>query len=294
MQLVNSPVSKFEYKNRIFYVKRDDLLSPEFSGNKARKLAYYLDKYDNLHITEIISYGGYQSNLMYSLSCLAKLKKWKFTYYTRKLAKSIDYQADGNLSASLANKMNLVEIEHDFNQFCQQLEINQPENQLLIKQGGAQIEAEYGIAQLAQEIKSWATEQKITNPAIFLASGTGVSALYLQKNLPEFTVYTTNCVGSTEYLQQQFIVLEPTLPIYPTILTNKFRFANPDVELLTTWQNIRNASSIDFDLIYDPVGWKVLLDNLPQIKSPILYIHCGGLLGNNTMLQRYNYLNLID
>lgn len=294
MQLVNSSVSKFEYKNRIFYVKRDDLLSPEFSGNKARKLAYYLDKYDNPSITELISYGGYQSNLMYSLSCLAKLKKWKFTYYTRKLAKSIDYQADGNLSASLANKMNLVEIENDFNQFCQQLEINQPENQLLIKQGGAQIEAEYGIAQLAQEIKSWATEQKITNPAIFLASGTGASALYLQKNLPEFTVYTTNCVGSTEYLQQQFIVLEPTLPIYPTILTNKFRFANPDVELLTTWQNIRNASAIDFDLIYDPVGWKVLLNNLEQINQPIIYIHCGGLLGNNTMLQRYKYLNLID
>ena len=76
MILNNSPISQFEYKNRTFFVKRDDLLDKNFNGNKARKLACYLE-HDFQEIDTIISYGGNQSNLMYSLSCLAKLKNWQ-------------------------------------------------------------------------------------------------------------------------------------------------------------------------------------------------------------------------
>ncbi len=292
MKLYNSPIDKFEYNNNFFYVKRDDLLSPEFSGNKARKLAYYLENNCVNNINEIISYGGYQSNLMYSLSCLAKIKQYKFTYYTKKLSETTKLLVEGNLFESIKNNMQLVEIENDFHKFCENLELTLKPHQLLIKQGGAQIEAEYGIIQLAKEIDTWAQENNY-NPAIFLPSGTGVSALYLQKNLPKYKVYTTNCVGSVEYLKQQFINLEPELSNYPVILPNKFKFAQPHIELFNIWQNICKCSSINFDLIYDPVGWKAVIDNLTQIKQPIIYIHCGGLLGNNTMLQRYKYLKLI-
>jgi 1-aminocyclopropane-1-carboxylate deaminase len=44
---------------------------------------------------------------------------------------------------------------------------------------------------------------------------------------------------------------------------------------------------VEFDLLYDPHGWLTLLENPEIFKMPILYIHQGGLIGNESMLARY-------
>lgn len=289
MRLFNSPVDSFEFADTIFYVKRDDLLHPEFSGNKARKLAYFLENPPQ-EINTLVSYGGTQSNLMYSLSALAKLNRWQFHYYTKTLSRQAANSHNGNLAASLNNGMELVELNSDYERITSML--HSTSQQLVIPQGGAQIEAEYGLRQLAQEIISWARQNNFAHPAIFIASGTGASALFLQKHLP-FSVYTTNCVGSPDYLTQQFhnLMDQFTQPWrLPQILTNThYRFAKPNRQLYATIQQINQASRICFDLVYDPVGWQILLDNLEHLPKPILYLHCGGLLGNETMSKRYQY-----
>ena len=289
MLINNSPVSQFQFNQRTIYVKRDDLLDPNFSGNKARKLAYFLTQ-PSADIDTLISYGGNQSNLMYSLSCLAKLKHWQFIYYTNQISSQAQLNAAGNLAASLANGMQIIPTKTKLNLLAQDLATNLASNQLLIQQGGAQSEAEFGIQQLAAEIRQWAAQQNFAQLAIFLPSGTGTSAFYLQKQLREFTVYTTNCVGSPEYLEQQFQQLDPHAKIYPTILPNlNYRFATPNQELFAAYQQLSHSSQIEFDLVYDPIGWKILSNNLTQISAPLLYIHCGGLIGNSSMLRRYQY-----
>lgn len=289
MLINNSPVSQFQFNQRTIYVKRDDLLDPNFSGNKARKLAYFLTQ-PSADIDTLISYGGNQSNLMYSLSCLAKLKNWQFIYYTNQISSQAQLNSAGNLAASLANGMQIIPTKTKLNLLAQDLATNLASNQLLIQQGGAQSEAEFGIQQLADEIRLWAAQQNFAQLAIFLPSGTGTSAFYLQKQLREFTVYTTNCVGSPEYLEQQFQQLDPHAKIYPTILPNlNYRFATPNQELFTAYQQLSDSSQIEFDLVYDPIGWKILSNNLAQISAPLLYIHCGGLIGNSSMLKRYQY-----
>lgn len=289
MLLNNSPISEFEFKQRTIYVKRDDLLDSSFSGNKARKLAYFLT-HPNPKIDTLISYGGNQSNLMYSLSCLAQLNNWRFIYYTRQISYQAKLNLDGNLAASLANGMQIIPSSLNINQLAQQLENNLSDNQLLIHQGGAQSEAEFGIKQLADEIRHWSKQQSLPELAIFLPSGTGTSALYLQKHLTNFKVHTTNCVGTPEYLLEQFKNLDPNSTTFPTILPNlNYRFATPNLELFNLHQQLQTISNIEFDLIYDPVGWKILLQHLEQINLPLLYIHCGGLIGNPSMLKRYQY-----
>ena len=42
MTFDSSPVQSILFDNKQFYLKRDDLLHPDFSGNKARKLYYFL------------------------------------------------------------------------------------------------------------------------------------------------------------------------------------------------------------------------------------------------------------
>ncbi len=309
----NSPITSFNFENRTFYVKRDDLLDPRFSGNKARKLAYFLaGTHQEFNVVNtLISYGGNQSNLMYALSSLAKLNTWQFIYYTPKLSYIAKNSVTGNLEASLANGMKLIEVEDDFTLFSKNLlasfitndieGLNSKPlvqaNQLLITQGGAQQEAEYGIKILAHEIEAWAIEKNIKELVIFVASGTGTTAYFLQKNLPpQFKVYTTNCVGSPEYLLKQFLDLQTdnSTTLLPHILENsKFRFATPYQELYQTISSINAASQIEFDLVYDPVGWHILLNNISKISAPILYLHCGGTLGNQTMLNRYRYKGLL-
>jgi 1-aminocyclopropane-1-carboxylate deaminase/D-cysteine desulfhydrase-like pyridoxal-dependent ACC family enzyme len=44
---------------------------------------------------------------------------------------------------------------------------------------------------------------------------------------------------------------------------------------------------VEFDLLYDPLGWRVLLEHIGLFESPVLYIHQGGVLGNKSMLPRY-------
>lgn len=85
MNYINSPIEQITFNNQKYFIKRDDLLHPDFSGNKARKFYYFL-KNDFPSIKKIISHGSAQSNAMYSLSVLAKLKGLKFDYYVDHIA----------------------------------------------------------------------------------------------------------------------------------------------------------------------------------------------------------------
>ncbi len=44
MQFFNSKIDEVEVNNQKYFVKRDDLLNSDFSGNKARKFHYFLNE----------------------------------------------------------------------------------------------------------------------------------------------------------------------------------------------------------------------------------------------------------
>lgn len=85
MNYTNSLTQQISFNNQKYFVKRDDLLHKDFSGNKARKFYYFL-KNDFTKIKKVISFGSAQSNAMYSLSVLCKIKGWEFDYYVDHIA----------------------------------------------------------------------------------------------------------------------------------------------------------------------------------------------------------------
>jgi 1-aminocyclopropane-1-carboxylate deaminase len=287
--LNSSPVQLVEINKHKIYIKRDDLIDPIFSGNKGRKLHYYLER-DFPHINTLISYGGTQSNMMYALSCLAKIRNWQFIYFTRFIPKQIKKLEVGNYFFAIQNGMDMRELKHDYDSTISQLTANS--HQLLIHQGGHQIEAQHGMQILAQELLAWAKDNFIENFNVFLPSGTGTSALYLQQALKTQLVYTTNCVGSAAYLRKQFLELSLYENDHPHILeNNKFRFSELNKELVSIFNLLKIQTGIEFDLIYDPVGWYFLLEKIHTLTPyPTIYIHCGGTLGNTTQLLRYQKL----
>jgi 1-aminocyclopropane-1-carboxylate deaminase/D-cysteine desulfhydrase-like pyridoxal-dependent ACC family enzyme len=290
-----SPIQSITFQNQHFYLKRDDLIHPDFSGNKARKFYYFLQN-DFPNINKIVSYGSAQSNAMYSLSVLAKMKDWEFEYYVDHVADYLKENPHGNYKGALDNGMKLSLRQAQGPEILKSLpEPIEGGNTLFIEEGGRQKEAEYGIQILAQEIIDWQKKQDIEILNIFLPSGTGTTALFLQKSFSiinhqsSIKVYTTPCVGDADYLKKQFLELEKDKKHHPTILTleKKHHFGKLYKENYKIWLKLHQETGVEFDLLYDPLGWRVLLAHSEIFLTPTLYIHQGGVLGNESMLPRY-------
>ncbi len=304
--LVNSPVESFSFAGREIFLKRDDLLHPAFSGNKARKFAYFLD-HDFAGVTKVIGHGSAQANSLYSLSALAKLKGWQCDFYVDHIASHVLTLPTGNYAAAIANGTQVIDLSsliaanpflqreskwtcHDYIEH--QVLAAEPDA-LFIPEGGRCQYAEYGVSLLAVEIETWAMQQGLTELKVFLPAGTGTTALFLNqyfvRKQSHIRVLTCAAVGGDEYLAQQFYELNPNAAEHPQILNvgKKYHFGKLYPEFYTMWQRIC-ASGIQFELLYDPLGFMVLEKYLPQWgASPVMYIHQGGLLGNETMLPRY-------
>jgi len=281
INIKNSPIQTIKFQDNTFLIKRDDLLHPDFSGNKARKFFYFLEKeFEN--VDTIISHGSNQSNAMYSLSVLCKLRGWKFIYYTNHLPSYLEENPQGNYKYSLENGMEL-KIDESFDKS----KIDISDSILFIEEGGALEEASYGIKILANEISKYISENNIDNLKVFLPSGTGTTALFLQKYL-DVEVLTCPCVGDENYLKKQFLDLEQKEQNHPTICKTKkkYHFGKLYQENYFTWKKLKEQTNIEFDLLYDPIGWNTLLDNMDD-NYTYLYIHQGGLIGNESMLKRY-------
>ena len=280
-----TPIEQICFKGVTLYLKRDDLIHSDFSGNKARKFHYYLENAFP-SINKLISYGSSQSNAMYSMSVLAKMKGWKFEFTVDHLSEYLRENPHGNYRAALENGMQI--------HVGQNIPSSTHKNTLYIEEGGRQKEAKYGIRILAQEIMDWQKEQGIEELNIFLPSGTGTTALFLQKafvgeRAPRPTVYTCPCVGGDLYLKKQFLMLEENEALHPTILSleKKHHFGKLYKENYKIWLELRQQTGVEFDLLYDPLGWRVMLAHQELFNKPVLYIHQGGVLGNESMLPRY-------
>lgn len=283
MLFLPSPFEQRTFQNQLFYLKRDDLLDKDFSGNKARKFHSFLT-HDFPQIKRVVSSGSNQSNAMYSLSVLARLKEWEFIYVCDHIPHFLKENPMGNYKAALENGMKIIASANRAEEVQRWLD----EKSLEVEEGGRQKEAEEGVKRLAEELLVDVKTHGFSDPYLFLPSGTGTTALFLQKHLP-FPVYTCPTVGDSAYLQKQWEMVEPNLERYPTILETKqkYHYGKLYVEFYVLWQRLKDEMGVEFDLVYDPVGWTALLEHFPHLEGTPIYIHQGGILGNSSMEERY-------
>ncbi|MDD3344444.1 MAG: 1-aminocyclopropane-1-carboxylate deaminase/D-cysteine desulfhydrase [Sulfurospirillaceae bacterium] len=283
MTFLPSPLEKHSFRNRQFYIKRDDLLDSHFSGNKARKFHYFLVN-DFPLVKRLVSYGSNQSNAMYSLSVLSQLKHWEFIYFCDHIPPFLKENPIGNYAFALNNGMKIIESKQRYEDSLLCID----EESLHVQEGGRQGESEWGIAQLAKELIEDIAQANIKNPYLFLPSGTGTTALFLQKHL-KIPVLTCCCVGDESYLQKQFRMLSVDAMKFPLILkgTKKYHYGKLYKESYAIWRELQEDMGVTFDLMYDPIGWLVLLEHIDELNGTPIYLHQGGLLGNLSMEERY-------
>ncbi|MFO6421973.1 1-aminocyclopropane-1-carboxylate deaminase/D-cysteine desulfhydrase [Motilimonas sp. KMU-193] len=299
-----SPVQSIQVNGLELWLKRDDLLDTYFSGNKARKFAYFLQG-EQLQGGKIVGYGSAQANSLLSLAALAKLKQAQLDFYVQHLPSLLVANPSGNYQHALAlgAKIKCLPAEIKGEQIepylRAMLKQNEPDS-VLISEGGRMAEAKYGVAQLADEIYLWAKQQNLCQLNLVLPSGTGTTALFLQQSLRErlssqgdvnIEVFTCPCVGSVDYLVQQFRSLSTDEADFPQIVTptKKYHFGKLYRQCIEIWQLLLQQTQVEFELLYDPIAWLTIMPWLAEHRQgePIMYLHQGGVLGNETMLARY-------
>ncbi len=276
--LSQTPLQSFNFANRLVYIKRDDLLHPLFSGNKARKFASLLKQ--ELKGKTLISYGGNQSNALQSLTSLSLLKDCNLIYFTTPFSKALLQESEGNFAYAL--KSGVVEFrETPHPQEEAQKFARANLDTLFIPQGGSVELAMEGMRELANELKEQTKHLK--NPTFFYSSGIGTASIALAQF--DLEVYTALGAGKMEDLLERVGSYEKA----PKILQSEFHlpFGKPHSKVWEMYQRWKEAG-IEFDLLYDCVLWAKIEENLAKFEDrDIVFIHSGGLMGNITQEKRY-------
>ncbi|WP_133407304.1 1-aminocyclopropane-1-carboxylate deaminase/D-cysteine desulfhydrase [Parashewanella tropica] len=298
MKLTQSPITAIDLFERKLFIKRDDLLHQEFSGNKARKFHYFLAN-EFPQVKTLVGYGSCQANSLWSLACLAELKNWQFKFYVDRIPAHLKENPVGNYAGALEKGAQIIEFPSDLKlsadekQLWLEQECEAETSMLLVPEGGRCEFARFGVHILAQEIEVWCAANKIESATIFLPSGTGTTAFYLNEYFDQCTasiqVVTCPVVGDAAYLQKQFQMLATEDSAFPLIVSpdKKYHFGKLYSECYEMWQ-MASSSGIEFELLYDPVGLITLQQHISSFDSEaIIYLHQGGIKGNETMLKRY-------
>lgn len=281
-------VDKFCLFDKNFYVLRDDLGEFLLNGNKGRKMHYLLDD-DNLKkmLTSlskdnktIISFGSNQSNAMASLSKFCNIKNLDFIYVTNHSVKNIYPNSNLDLAIKYGAKIIYSSPEKSVDVAKRLAKEN---GYFLINEGICEDFARYGFLDLANIIK----DRFDSSYDVFLPSGTGTSAVFLQYYLKDFQVFTTPCYSDSEFLEKNIKTLDENSRLKILNPTQKFVFGGLYDELYDMIMLVNKVSNIEFELIYDSVGFVSIKNNLDKLKQNIIYIHQGGEVGHKSQLLRY-------
>lgn len=169
-----------EAKSIQVFVKREDLIHPDVSGNKWRKLKYNLIKAESEGKEKILTFGGAFSNHIYATSAACKIAGFQSTgiirgnYVDTNNSTLAFAQAQGmsikTVSRSIYGSIKNEKIQEDYPDF------------FIVPEGGNNIEGREGLKDLAIELKNEYKKEKIQ---LILPIGTGCTMAGLLNHLPQ-------------------------------------------------------------------------------------------------------------
>ena len=249
-----------------------------------------LSKFDEqLGFTDINLNAKNMSNLQVEVEPNLQIEKSNLQDLNRQILSKFDESAklaSATCSENISNKNSNLKKSAD--QTSSNLSAAQDcfiGDSLFINEGVWQPQAEAGFISQARQIERWADAEGKTVD-IFLPSGTGTSAAFLAKHV-KFDVFTCPCVGDADYLKSEIEALTPNSKARILQPPKKYHFGDLKPELYQIWRKVCEQTGIEFELIYDPVGFLTMMANLGTFKNEILYIHQGGALGNISQKLRY-------
>ncbi|MEY4589220.1 MAG: hypothetical protein RL497_1296 [Pseudomonadota bacterium] len=168
------------------WVKRDDLIHPQVSGNKLFKLFHYVRQASALKSAGLISFGGAYSNHLYALArvastinlpCVGIIRGEENTLQNPTLAEltHCGMQLECVGRAEYRQKMDA--------QFSAQLQEKYP-GFYVIPEGGAGVLGARGFADYAEAVSAQLINENLNIHSVWLPAGTGTSVAGLAAHWP--------------------------------------------------------------------------------------------------------------
>ena len=299
--LGNSPLQRLDspFLNSAgvqLYVKRDDLLHPEFGGNKWRKLKYNLLYAQQNNYHTLLTFGGAWSNHIYATAAAGK----HFGFNTIGIIRG-EKSTTPSKTLIFAEKcgMRLHYVsraeykQKNQNQFLQKIK-KQFNNPYILPEGGSNQLAMKGCEEIIDEINI-----AMTDPfdVICCASGTGATlAGLINKTKAEQTAIGFSALKNGEFLVNDInALLEKNIAEnqISNARRNNWRietefhfggYAKINPQLTQFMQEFQAQYNIPLDAVYTGKMFYGLLKLIGRKHFPpgskIIAIHSGGLQGN--------------
>ncbi|MFD1552845.1 1-aminocyclopropane-1-carboxylate deaminase/D-cysteine desulfhydrase [Putridiphycobacter roseus] len=282
----------FEDKKVKVAVKRDDLIHPEISGNKWRKLNLNVEKFKQGNYDAILSFGGAFSNHIAALASLSKEMNIPTIGIIR--GDELNETSNDTLKKAKANGMELVFVSREKYQYRYEKWYwadlrNEFGNVLIIEEGGANYLGVLGCARIMNEFEK--------QPDYVIAPmGTGTTVAGLTFQADQTKVIGVPAFKNSESLLEEIKQLlmycglseeDIAEKINALHIENRFhfgRYGKVTPELIDFVNEFYQVTQLKLDLIYTGkmmyTFFKLLNEDFFPIGSEIILIHTGGMQGN--------------
>ena len=283
------------------YVKRDDLIHPQFGGNKWRKLKYNLIAAREKNCNTLLTFGGAWSNHIYATAAAGQYFGFKTIGYIRG-----EKHDPLNPTLSFAEQcgMQLVYLDRktyrnkNDSRYLDSLK-EQYKNTYILPEGGSNLLATHGCKEIVTEIDS-----ALTKPfdVICCASGTGatlaglISAMHTADKSHHQTAIGFSALKGGAFLNndvKNFLRQSDCKTTYRQTnidwhIEDRFYFngyAKVNDELIQFIHDFKAQYGFMLDAVYTAKMFYGLFELIKNHTfnsgSTIVAIHSGGLQGNN-------------
>jgi len=304
-ELADSPLqplhsSFLEDAGITLYVKRDDLIHPQFGGNKWRKLKYNLNAARENNCNTLLTFGGAWSNHIYATAAAGKHFGFKTIGYIRG-----EKHAPLNPTLSFAERcgMQLVYIDRETyrkkndSHYLDSLK-NQFKDTYILPEGGSNLLATQGCKEIVTEIN---TELKNPFDVICCASGTGATLAGLVAAMKtDHEKHHQTAIGFSalkggaflkddvrQLLKQSSCESDNRKKDVNWYIEDRFHFggyAKVNDELIQFIKDFKSQYGFMLDAVYTAKMFYGLFELIKNRTfapgSTIIAIHSGGLQGN--------------
>jgi 1-aminocyclopropane-1-carboxylate deaminase len=282
---------QFVSKNVQVFVKRDDLIDKEVSGNKWRKLNYSIELANYQKKDGILTFGGAFSNHLLATAAACHKSGLKSIGVVR--GEELTKDSNANLKRCHELGMQLIFISRVEYQLRNE-KITQEEWKedfptfLLVPEGGANYHGLIGCQEIIQEIP-------FVPDHIFIAQGTTTTSCGVLTALSEqSTLHVVPALKGFDALSEMRTLLYPFY-IDDELIDDKLKqvvvhsdahfggYAKSTPELITFKEAQQQAFDLPLDLVYTIKAFYALLTWIDQLVpsdqlQKIVFIHTGGLL----------------
>lgn len=187
------------------WIKRDDLLHPQVSGNKLFKLFHYLQQAAKQKSSGLISFGGAYSNHLYALARVAAVLKMPSVGVIR----GDEFKLNNPTLMELGQYgMTAMQVDRQTYRRKMQPEFfallnNQYPGFFVVPEGGAGVLGAQGFTDYAEAVTEQLQQENLTLDSVWLPAGTGTCVAGLAARWPYVhAVCALALANSAPYIDQ--------------------------------------------------------------------------------------------